>query len=111
LSPKAESGAQVDVKACTSAKDAGGYPEETTTRVIPLGKIVVGTEAAPASHGGGAGITVPAPPAHAESMTPWAIATGLADAPVALEGVARARITSAETRQPAKGRSDPARRR
>ena len=29
--------------ACTTAEDAGGYPEETTTRVIPLGKIVVAT--------------------------------------------------------------------
>ena len=60
MSPKAESGAQVRVKACTSAKDAGGYPEETTTRVVPLGKIVVATEVAPASHDDGAGITVPA---------------------------------------------------
>jgi hypothetical protein len=98
LSPKAESGAQADVKACISAKDAGGYPEETATRVIPLGKIVVATEAAPASHDRGAGITVPAPPAHAESMTLWAIVPGLADAPVASEGVARRRTTSAATR-------------
>jgi hypothetical protein len=98
LSPKAESGAQVRVKACTSAKDAGGYPEETTTRVISLGKIVVATEAAPASHDGGAGITAPVPPAHAESTTPWAIATELADAAVAPEGAARKRITSAGTR-------------
>lgn len=72
------------MKACTSAKDAGGYPEETTTRVVPLGKIVVATEVAPASHDDGAGITVPAPPAHAESMTLWAIVPGLADAPVAV---------------------------
>jgi hypothetical protein len=98
LSAKAESGAQVDVKACTSAKDAGGYPEETTTRVVPLGKIVVAIEAAPASHERDAGIAVPAPPAQAGLTTPWAIATGLADAPVASEGMARARITSAGTR-------------
>ncbi len=73
--------------------------------------IVVATETAPASHDSGAGIAVPAPLAQAESTTPWAIATGLANAPVGPEGVTRKRITSAGTRQPAKRRGDVARHR
>jgi len=78
------------------------------TRVIPLGNIVVAIEAAPASHDCGAGITVPAPPSQAGSITLWAIATRLGDAPVASEVLARATISSAETRHFAQCRSNPA---
>lgn len=78
------------------------------TRVIPLGNIVVATEAAPASHDRGAGMTVPAPPSQAGSIMLRAVTTRLGDAPVAPEGLATATIISAEMRHNAQCRGNPA---